>query len=718
MTTGQAAPGSDPLLGAARRAFGVTGDESGLRPLGQAARDSGVGLYPLAALALLVLTHDFRQSAVLVFAPEISDDLGLSRAAVGALGALGALTATAATLLVAAVAQRTGRRARLVVGSALAWCAATALTAGVVAPWQLAAVVVLYGLASASIATLHAPLVIDAYPPSLRARALSAYSASRGAANVVAPLLVGFCASALGLGWRSVLLLLGGLAFVLTLPALRLRDPRPGRWDVEQVRTLAAGGGGGAPAAPALRLRFAEVVQHLWSVPTLRRMLYAHVGIGMTFVPLGTYLLFFLRDEWGLTPGQRSLFFGLSPLGAIAALALFGPVAERLFRADPRRLVRLSAAVFAGGVAILGLAVLAPVFPLVAAGIVLALAAITVVGPGLQLVAFSVMPPEMRPHFAALGGILLAGVGGFAGLFVLGSLDDELSNRAAIASLTVPAIAAALVAARAGDTVQQDLDRLLLEILDDEQARERAAHGHVALLECQRLVVSYDGLEVLHGVDVTVDAGEIVALIGTNGAGKTTLLDCVSGLRPPDAGVVRLDGRAITYLSPERRLALGVVSLPAAGAVFAPLTVRENLRLTARAAGTAASVSERVDDALALLPELVPLLDRPAVELSGGQQRLVGLARALLLQPRLLLVDELALGLAPALVARSVTLLERLRDTGTGVLVVEQSVDLALRVASRAYVLDAGRVCFAGPREQLPDRRPLVRAAFLGGTAR
>lgn len=716
MTSGEAAPGSDPLLAAARRVYGVTGGDSAVvRPALATARQSGVGVYPLAALGLLLVTLELRQAALLVFAPEISDDLGIGRASVGAIGALALLTSTGAALGIASLVGRAGRRAQVVLACGLTWCVATAATGFVHTGWQLAVVAVLYGLAAGSVPPLHAPLLVDAYPPAVRARTLSTYAATRGAANVVAPLVVGVLASVFALGWRPVLLVLGAAGLALTLPALGLRDPEVGRWDAEQVRALV--NSEGRPEAPS-SVGLAEAVQHLVSVPTVRRLLVGYVGIGMTFVPLGTYLLFFLRDEWGLTPAERSLFFGLAPLAAIVALAWSGRVAERLFRADPRRLVRLCAAVFAAGVVLVALAVLAPVFPLVAVGIVLGLAAITAVGPGVQLVALLVVPPPMRSHLAALSGLMLAGVGGLGGLLVLDSLDERLGNRSAIALLTLPAVAAAVIAARAADTMQQDLDRLLLEILDEEQAQSRRRTGHVPVLECSRLLVQHDGVAVLNGVDVVVDAGELVALVGTNGAGKTTLLNCVSGLRPPDSGIVRLSGRTLTYLPAEQRVALGIAHLPAAGGAFPPLSVRDNLLLAARASGLRRrAVGAAVDATVVRVPELEALLDRPAGALSGGQQRLVALARVLLLRPKLLLVDELALGLSPALVSRTVALLHELCEDGAAVLVVEQSVDRALAVAARLYVLDGGEVRFAGTPDALPDRLDLVRATFLGGTA-
>jgi ABC-type branched-subunit amino acid transport system ATPase component/ABC-type branched-subunit amino acid transport system permease subunit len=236
-----------------------------------------------------------------------------------------------------------------------------------------------------------------------------------------------------------------------------------------------------------------------------------------------------------------------------------------------------------------------------------------------------------------------------------------------------------------------------------------------ALLRVRDLDVDYDGVQVLFGVDFDVEPGEIVALLGTNGSGKSTLLRAISGLVDPDRGSVVFDGSPTTHRRPERIVALGVVQAPAGHGVFPSLTVADNLRLarwTARRGGT-----DAVDDALEIFPALATRVREPAGNLSGGEQQMLTLAMALVMRPRLLLIDEMSLGLAPAIVSRVRDLLTSLRVGGTTVVVVEQSVDLALGIADRVYFLEKGEVRFVGPAADLLDRPDLVRAVFLGRAA-
>ncbi len=231
------------------------------------------------------------------------------------------------------------------------------------------------------------------------------------------------------------------------------------------------------------------------------------------------------------------------------------------------------------------------------------------------------------------------------------------------------------------------------------------------------LDVDYDGVQVLFGVDLDVTAGEIVALLGTNGSGKSTLLRTISGLLDPDHGSVIFDGRPTTHARPERIAALGVVQAPGGHGVFPSLTVAENLRLAGWTRGRAAPLPTAIDDdeVLEIFPALVARARERAGNLSGGEQQMLTVAMALRGQPRLLMIDELSLGLSPALVTRMQRLIADLRDRGTTVILVEQSVDLALAIADRAYFLDKGEVRFAGPAGELLDHPELVRAVFLGG---
>ena len=238
--------------------------------------------------------------------------------------------------------------------------------------------------------------------------------------------------------------------------------------------------------------------------------------------------------------------------------------------------------------------------------------------------------------------------------------------------------------------------------------------GEPALLRVRGLDVDYDGVQVLFGVDLDVRGGEIVALLGTNGSGKSTLLKAVSGLLDPDHGAVTFDGRVTTHTRPEQIVALGVVQAPGGHGVFPSLSVADNLRLAGWTTRDRAATRDAVADALELFPVLAERPGEAAGNLSGGEQQMLTLAMALIARPRLLLIDELSLGLSPAVLTQLRTRLRALRDAGTTIVVVEQSVDLALELADRAYFLEKGTVRFAGPARELLDHPELLRAVFLG----
>jgi branched-chain amino acid transport system ATP-binding protein len=222
---------------------------------------------------------------------------------------------------------------------------------------------------------------------------------------------------------------------------------------------------------------------------------------------------------------------------------------------------------------------------------------------------------------------------------------------------------------------------------------------------------------VLDGVDLSVAAGEVVALLGTNGAGKSTLLRAVSGVLPVRGGQVRFGGTDITRWHASRRVRAGLVQMPGGRATFPGLTVEENLRLGGLGMRSAER-RERMDAVLARFPVLAERRTQLAGTMSGGQQQMLALGRALMVRPQVLMIDELSLGLAPAVVSELLGAVAALRDEGVGVVIVEQQVDLALDVADRAYFLERGQVRFCGPAEDLRGRTDLLRAVFLAGAAR
>jgi ABC-type branched-subunit amino acid transport system ATPase component len=239
------------------------------------------------------------------------------------------------------------------------------------------------------------------------------------------------------------------------------------------------------------------------------------------------------------------------------------------------------------------------------------------------------------------------------------------------------------------------------------------------LLSCRRLDVAYGLVQVLFGVDFEVAEGELVALLGTNGAGKSTLLRAVAGLVTPMAGTVELAGADVTSMSAEARARAGVALMPGGKGVFPGLTVEEHLRLAGwlfrsdRARCAAAR-----DEVLALFPLLEVRLDQPAANLSGGEQQMLALAQTLMGRPRLLLVDELSLGLAPTVVGQLLEVLRAVHRSGVTVVVVEQSVNLAVDLAERAVFMEKGEVRFTGPTAELTGRPDLLRSVFIPRTFR
>ena len=235
-------------------------------------------------------------------------------------------------------------------------------------------------------------------------------------------------------------------------------------------------------------------------------------------------------------------------------------------------------------------------------------------------------------------------------------------------------------------------------------------------LDIRGVDFSYGQVQVLFGIDLTVPAGEAVALLGTNGAGKSTLLKAVCGLVQPSAGRVSYFGDDITKWPTDKRVAGGLVQVPGGRATFPSLTVEENLRAGAWTFRRQRSlVAERLERVVDLFPELGERITAVAGTLSGGQQQMLALGRALMLDPKALLIDELSLGLAPVVVERLLETVRNLNAAGTTVVLVEQSVNIALALATTAYFLERGTVRFGGPAAELADRDDLVRSVFLEG---
>ena len=253
-----------------------------------------------------------------------------------------------------------------------------------------------------------------------------------------------------------------------------------------------------------------------------------------------------------------------------------------------------------------------------------------------------------------------------------------------------------------------------------EELRVRVSSGqHFPLLGCRNVDFSYGKLQILFGVDFTVDDGELVALLGTNGAGKSTLLKVISGIGVPSRGTVHFRGADITNVDPVRRVNYGITQMPGGRAVFGDMSVVDNLRMygfTLRRSKQA--IDRGIDATFDAFPALAGRRNQLGATLSGGEQQMLSLGKAFILQPRLLLIDELSLGLAPLIVGNLIEMVRRINATGTAVVVVEQSVNIALSLVDHAYFMERGEMRFDGVAKDLVDRPDLLRSVFLEGASK
>jgi len=710
----------DELRAEARRRLGLDPAQAAdTPPLRQTLARYGLGWYPLVALGLLSIVDTFQPYAFAVLTPEISEGLGISRGAIAGAVALKTVAVAVAPLPMAALAQRHARRAVLCIVTGLLWSVVAASTGFVVLLGGLLFVLVADGLSTGSTAALHQPLLLDHYPAEARVRVLAGYHSFNAAGNVLAPLAVAALAGALGFTWRGVFIILGLASLAAVVVASRLRDPGFGRWDEQRIRGVVdeRHDGRSVVGDADVSLGFFEIARRLLLIPTVRRLLGAQAIFGVLLIPYQTFLFFFLDERWGLGPGARGLYFAFTAALSIVALLLLGRVGEQRFRADPGQIVRLAGLCLALAVVLIGCAGLVPWF---AAMLVLSTAGtmlIAVLTPATNAALFSVMPSHMRPHASALTGIALGGVGGIIGAILLSGIDRRFGVTGSLVSLMIPGVVGALVLASCGKLVGADIDRMIESVIEDEEiAHVRASGGHLPLLSCRGVDFAYGQLQVLFGVDFTIDDGEMVALLGVNGAGKSTLLRAISGIGLPSAGSIRLSGQEITYLDAERRLRLGIAQVPGGRAVFGPLTVTENLRGFGYTLGRdTRGLDDAIERCFEAFPRLHERRDQVASTLSGGEQQMLGLSKALILRPPLLLIDELSLGLAPVIIEQLLAMVRHINAGGTAVVLVEQSVNIALNLVDHAYFMEKGEIRFDGPARELLERDDLLRAVFLEG---
>jgi ABC-type branched-subunit amino acid transport system ATPase component len=673
------------------------------------------GIYsPRPLIAVMGLGAIFPMSALIFVLqlPQMQDAYAQGLSILALVAVQQVQTGLGPDLVLALVANQTSRTRVLVGAGGFFAAAAAVLWLAGVFPNQILLYAGALGvvLGGGALTSTQNSLLCDYYPVSLRPRVILAQRAALVFGLSLCPLIVGTLAYVFRWQASFFVLAVGALFFVVL--AARLPDPVP----PGGVPT----GEPDRPAPPAEPATLPEAARVIATTRSLRLMYYSlpfllGTVLGITFYATAYYENVFHQDA-----AHRALLFGLAEPGAVIGLLIALVVLPRRIAADPGRAIRTIAwlaVAAAAGAACLALApdvATAYIAQLVFAG------ASAVVIAGVYAMLSVALPTRMLTLGFGLSTVWLTFgvlfVGPPNGVPTINSLITNAFGYRASFWIFVPlfVIGASLLRS-ASRFVAEDIAKRKITEAADATVRQQRADGTGGLLMVRSLDAGYDGVQVVFGVDLDVGDGEMVAVLGTNGAGKSTLMRAISGLVVPTAGEVMFDGKAITTYEAYRIAETGILQVPGGRGIFPGLTVAECLRV-------AGWLYDTDDQDLARATQTVldyfPVLSRrwhtPAGSLSGGEQQMLSLSMAFIAKPKLLIIDELSLGLAPTVIESLLGIVEGIHDQGTAIILVEQSINLALRLCDRAIFMEKGQVVFSGSTAALLDRQDIVRAVLLG----
>ncbi|TML87168.1 MAG: MFS transporter [Actinobacteria bacterium] len=672
------------------------------------------GKLMFVVLSLLLAFDELEGAAIQVLGPEIRSTFHISEGAIVFIA-----TASSAFFVLGAVpmgwlADRVKRVPIVGVASlffgAFVFCSGLAVNAFMLFWTRFAT-----GIAKANSIPVHQSLIADNYPIGIRARMAAVMGMGAHGVGLASPVLTAAIATSFGgpEGWRWAWYLLGIPVVVVAFGAFAMKEPTRGQFEKDDV--LGEVIEDENPAPISMESAFAR----LKKIATIRTVLVAFCALGFGLFSQGELASLYLNDTLHIhRPLTRGLILSLSGIAALPILPFVGRYFDKVYRRNPAKALALV------GALILPSAIFTPIqysvhnstwfWILGVPQAVLTTSAFAMTAPVLQ----AVVPYRLRGMGTAMSTMYIFFIGGFGGGVISGFFTDAIGVRGTVIALGVPtSIIGGLLLMNGARFIRNDLSLVVEELLEerDEHRKRHELGQEPPVLQAANIDFSYGSVQVLFDVNFEIYRGECVALLGTNGAGKSTILRVVSGLEVPDRGVVRLNGRNITYVAPEQRVRLGIVSLPGGKGVFPSLTVGQNLAVSAwLGGGSNADVEQRIDSVLTLFPELGGRRRQSARSLSGGQQQMLALARVLIHQPEVLLIDELSLGLAPIVVQRLLELVDELKGRGQTMVIVEQSLNVALEISDRAIFLEKGQVKFEGPAHDLLARDDLARAVFFG----
>jgi branched-chain amino acid transport system ATP-binding protein len=662
------------------------------------------GLFPLVVLFGFAWVDEFDQVAFGALSPEIRHFFHLSEASFILIVSLSGALSILVSAPLGYIADR-HNRVRISQVAALIWGIAALGTGLAPVLGVLVAARFVAGIGRLVNEPVHPSLLSDYYPPRSLPAVFGVHRFAVIFGNIAGP-IAGIIAAVFAGGsianWRPVFVILAAPMFVFVVMSLRMHEPlRGGTIDAEQA------------ARSHERFRFGEAYRRLKAIQSLKRTWVAAFFFGAGVIPLASFLSLFFQDVYGMGPLGRGLIVLLRGAGGAVGLIVGSRLSRRASEEDkPNRLPLLTGLMIVEfAVGLLGMAVLPWMWGSVFFAFVLSIGAAGFLPPYLTTVAL-IAPPRIRSQayaysllFFAIGGIVLSRVAAGVG--------DAHGDRYGIVMLSVFVAIGGVV----GLTVMRFVRRDIAEATKSLKAQAAAESG--TLLVCRGLDVAYDQVQVLFDVDFEVAAGEIVALLGTNGAGKSTLLKAISGIVDPIGGAIFFEGRDVTHADPNSKSEIGIIQVPGGRGIFPSLTVGENIRAAGwMFRGDPEYRKQAVERVLGYFPILRTRWDTPAGSLSGGEQQMLSLSQAFVARPKLLLIDELSLGLAPTVVEALLEIVRAIHANGTTVVLVEQSVNTALKLAQRAAFMEKGEIRFVGPTAELLNRPDILRAVFLQGAAR
>ena len=673
-----------------------------IRAVGEVAGSGPV--FALLILFGLNCVDELDRTGFGILLPNVRDAFGMSNTGILTLVALTLLGAFLMQMPIAVWADR-GNRVFITLLGAATWAAFSIMTGLSTAIWMLIVARAGAGIGRAVVDPTHASLLSDWFPVDRRPAVFSFHRAANVLGQFLGPLLAGGIAYLTD--WRVPFLVFAVPTVILVVLGTRMKEPIRGAQE-----RRASGASDEVVETEEPIPSFAESWRLLWKIEVLRRIWYAVPFLAVSLIGFVSLASLLYSDVYRLDELQRGYLAAVVEPFQLLGLAVGARLGTRLFLKSPALIFRLLrwvsfiAAALAAGFAYAPNIAVAVVFN------VLLTADLAILLPGILATLSLAIPARAR----AVGFSVASwwAIPGLALLPLIGWIGDNWGTRLGMLVMTPILLVGGLMISSGGSVIQRDIEDVWKSSTARSQALLERRAGRSKLLLVRDLNVGYDGLQVLFDVNMEIAEGEIVALLGTNGAGKSTLLRAITGITEADFGAVIFDGRDITHAPPNEIAALGVASMPGGAGVFPGLSVRENLR----SAGWLVrrdrpELDARTAEVLEVFPVLAERLEEPASNLSGGQQQMLALAMALLSRPKLLIIDELSLGLAPVVVGKLAELVREVAAGGTTVLLVEQSVNVALGMAGTAYFMERGRVQFSGPAEELLNRPDLLRAVFL-----